>query len=447
MTQIHPLAIVSSGRIWAVQQNGGNESTNTPNYALFRLRNLKGPIDEVALCNAILTPQDAREDFTFEVSDYDGTSATVRIVFNNTTHHNLVQRLSIYSEIRNLSENGFYDWFAIDSATIQCMNPRPATESITLQDQPIQIETVDRVIDQISGGEYQCLPSIFPGTTLTSSEDGRTSILWGESFTNIATTIKMVNLMIFTRAKDFTETEKDRFIVFIVRILNVMKSIPILGKTIVTIEESTGGRLGHDFFKDYYEGLDHHLVKLEEALGETIISLSEGQYDNLNEHFRKMGEVLSRICPFVENGSQELNNLAEYVKKLQEKKDITDKIVKGALTGAAISLTAGLTTLFMRKLLVTWAFSCAGCAGVGGAAAYLLSNHYKNTISRYDDTHKNLKSMENLLKRMSESNNTYLNLDEGKYPGRAEILIECLKEFQEEIRKLRPSTILDTHTL
>ncbi|CAG8576017.1 2736_t:CDS:2, partial [Acaulospora colombiana] len=270
MTQIHPLAIISNGGIWTVQQNNRTESTTTPKYALFRLRNLRGPIDEVALCNAILTSQDAREDFTFEVSDYDGTAATVRVVFNNTTHENLVQRLSIYSEIRNLSENGFYDWLPLDSATIQCMNPRPMIESTpSYEDQSIQIETVDRAIDQISSEDYNgniCFTSIFPGTTLTSSEDGQTSILWGESFRNIATTIKML------------------------------------------------------------------LVELEEAIGKTIISLSAGQYGNLNEHFRDMGEVLSRIRPFVERGKRELDELVEYVKKLQEKKDLADKIFRGAVT-------------------------------------------------------------------------------------------------------------------
>ncbi|CAG8731649.1 1191_t:CDS:2, partial [Dentiscutata heterogama] len=74
MTQLHPLAIVNNNRIYALRQNVSSTSPNP--FAEFRIQNLKGPIDEVTLNDAILTPWDARENFSFRVSDYDGMSAT-----------------------------------------------------------------------------------------------------------------------------------------------------------------------------------------------------------------------------------------------------------------------------------------------------------------------------------------------------------------------------------
>ncbi|CAG8517904.1 9814_t:CDS:10 [Diversispora eburnea] len=415
--------------IWAVHQNNQVESTTSPKCALFRLRNLKGPIDEVALSHAILLPHDIRENFDFEVSEYDGTAATVRISFKDTTHEHLVQRLSIFPGISNLSVNGFYDWLPLDSTTIQCMHPH---------DGPIPIEAVDRMLDQIDHGEEfnarSCLPLIFPGTTLTSNEDDGTSIVWGEdSIRNLSTTINTVNFLIFASAKKFVHKGRDSFLVLVVRILNTLKSIPILGKTIMNIEESIGGKIGGNFFKEYYQNLDQLLIELEQALGEIIISLTE-------DHFRQIKDVISRILLIVKASNKELDALTEYVSKMKNRKEYTDIVFKGAIAGVAVS--AGIMSTFVlnptniakRFLFSRTAalLSTLGFASISGAA-YLLSNHYKKNIARYEQAQNNLERLEKLLTRMENSNDYYFYLNDNQYPGKAEILIDLLNEFKDEI--------------
>ncbi|CAG8825473.1 16205_t:CDS:2, partial [Dentiscutata erythropus] len=117
---------------------------------------------------------------------------------------------------------------------------------------------------------------------------------------------------------------RDSFLVLVVRILNTLKSIPILGKTIMNIEESIGGKIGGNFFKEYYQNLDQLLIELEQALGEIIISLTE-------DHFRQIKDVISRILLIVKASNKELDALTEYVSKMKNRKEYTDIVFKGAI--------------------------------------------------------------------------------------------------------------------
>ncbi|CAG8815572.1 21509_t:CDS:1, partial [Dentiscutata erythropus] len=73
-----------------------------------------------------------------------------------------------------------------------------------------------------------------------------------------------------------------------------------------------------------------------------------------------------------------------------------------------------------------------GFASISGAA-YLLSNHYKKNIARYEQAQNNLERLEKLLTRMENSNDYYFYLNDNQYPGKAEILIDLLNEFKDEI--------------
>ncbi|CAG8651625.1 13680_t:CDS:2 [Gigaspora margarita] len=422
MTQLYPLAIVNNNRIYALRQNVSSTSPNP--FAEFRIQNLKGPIDEVTLNDAILTPCDAREHFSFRVSDYDGMSATVRISYNYINHEDLVKRLSSYSGINKLSTNGFSDWIPLDSCTVNILHPHSShSEKISsgTDDLPLEIEKVDRAIDNMAGAKCgirtntnTCLVSLFPGSIVTSSNDGNFHIIWSNSIKNISAAIQLFNFVIIGRTNRFFEKTKDRFLLLSVHILNAIRSIPVLHKTIMIIKRFFESHLIDEELKDLFKNIDDLLIKLGQTIESIINTLEENRYDQLNEDA---------------NALQERTNILTYV-------------MRGAILGAVffggMTFSAGVRGITRHQFIRRLAGGIVGCVACGSVYgfSYLLSSQYKEDIDKYKKAKENFKKMDELFSNMNETNVHYLHLDDQLYPGKAEIFADVFKKFQTEVQNM-----------
>ncbi|CAG8748414.1 6882_t:CDS:2, partial [Dentiscutata erythropus] len=450
MTQLHPLAIVNNNRIYALRQNVSSTSPNP--FAEFRIQNLKGPIDEVTLNDAILTPWDARENFRFRVSDYDGMSATVRISYNYTNHEDLIKRLSSYSGINKLSTNGFSDWIPLDSCTVSILHPFSSHSEKFSSDNgelPLEIEKVDMAIDNMAGdkckdriNQNKCLASLFPGSTVTSSQDGNFHIIWSNSIKNISAVIQLFNFVIIGRTNRFFEKTKDRFLLYSVHILNAIRSIPVLHKTIMIIKHFFESHLIDDQLKDLFKNIDDLLVKLEQTIGNIINTLGENRYDQLNGHFAKTSEILREICSLIEKGINKLDALAEEANALQERTNILTYVMRGAILGAVffsgMTFSAGVPGITRQQFIRRLAGGIVGfvtCSSVY-EYSYLLSSQYREDIDMYKRAKEDLKKMDELFSNMNDTNVHYLHLDDQLYPGKAEIFANVFKKFQNEVQNV-----------
>ncbi|CAG8496114.1 25667_t:CDS:2 [Gigaspora rosea] len=434
MTQLYPLAIVNNNRIYALRQNVSSTSPNP--FAEFRIQNLKGPIDEVTLNDAILTPCDAREHFSFRVSDYDGMSATVRISYNYFNHEDLVKRLSSYSGINKLSTNGFSDWIPLDSCTVNILHPHSSHSekfSTGIDDLPLEIEKVDRAIDNMAGAKCgirtnsnTCLVSLFPGSIVTSSNDGNFHIIWSNSIRNISAAIQLFNFVIIGRTNRFFEKAKDRFLLLSVHMLNAIRSIPVLHKTIMIIKRFFESHLIDEELKELFKNVDDLLVKLGQAIESIINTLEENRYDLLNG---------------ITFGINQLDALAEEANALQERTNILTYVMRGAILGVVffggMTFSAGVRGITRQQFIRRLAGGIVGCVAYGSVYgfSYLLSNQYKEDIDKYKKAKEDLKKMDELFSNMNETNVHYLHLDDQLYPGKAEIFADVFKKFQTEVQK------------
>ncbi|KAF0482335.1 hypothetical protein F8M41_023458 [Gigaspora margarita] len=118
-----PIALLHNNEFLFVEENINFLEEGSRNFSSFKVFNLKGPIDGITL-STLVVPQAIKQYYSFEVSEYHGSSAKVKIYFSNKPHSDVVNLLrNAITNLYYISENGLMDWVPTDSITFNIIYP------------------------------------------------------------------------------------------------------------------------------------------------------------------------------------------------------------------------------------------------------------------------------------------------------------------------------------
>ncbi|CAJ0637798.1 6605_t:CDS:2 [Entrophospora sp. SA101] len=129
MHYLQPISLIRDNTLICIEENSLFSDPNAEKFSLFQLFNLKAPIDETSLSRSII-PVGLRHLYSFEVNEYNGKTAKVKISFRNQVHtdfHNLLRLAG--TNLFYLTENGLNDWVPIDNITFQLFHPNTINPS------------------------------------------------------------------------------------------------------------------------------------------------------------------------------------------------------------------------------------------------------------------------------------------------------------------------------
>ncbi|CAG8554429.1 6047_t:CDS:10, partial [Cetraspora pellucida] len=118
-----PIALLHNNEFLFVEENTNLLEEDSRNFSSFKVFNLKEPIDSIIL-SALIVPQSIKQYYSIEVSEYNGSSAKVKIHFSNKTHSDVINLLrEATTNLYYISANGLMDWVPTDSITLNIIYP------------------------------------------------------------------------------------------------------------------------------------------------------------------------------------------------------------------------------------------------------------------------------------------------------------------------------------
>ncbi|CAG8471020.1 128_t:CDS:2 [Cetraspora pellucida] len=136
-----PIALLHNNEFLFVEENTNLLEEDSRNFSSFKVFNLKEPVDSIIL-SALIVPQSIKQYYSIEVSEYNGSSAKVKIHFSNKTHSDVINLLrEATTNLYYISENGLMDWVPTDSITLNIIYPNACSTSNQSGDDDIVEDT------------------------------------------------------------------------------------------------------------------------------------------------------------------------------------------------------------------------------------------------------------------------------------------------------------------
>ncbi|CAG8475846.1 7010_t:CDS:10, partial [Funneliformis caledonium] len=461
-SQSQPITLICNNEFLYIEENF---ETRTTNFSLFHVFNLKGPINGISL-SGIVIPTSLDKFYEFEVSEYDGTSFKVKILFVNQTHLDFVNLLRVAAEdLYFVSENGFSDWVPIDSITLRLIYPNANSVNLigNLTEEQ-QIDEHNLIEESISPdyGDVEWLSrklkemallfqsksdmpadvleglfsSMFPRRVTTmniiegvgiliSAMDHRLKYrLIRNIFKKLASLIKNNNLKSMLLENRFVP---DFHFNIILNLWTLIESFKVINKTCEVLRDSDEKfknilAVESSNFKTYLEHVDILILNI-------LTILANEQYDLLQSRLSIFIKAIEDLMKLIELISVKCN---EHLKEIESEEQVAKRKALLHLGIAAVEVIYGFSMYRSRSTvqrITEGAIFVANGFAFGKSFAAKQQfveaiNQQSNTLRRLHELHATFTQMSNQGKRL------VLDLSGEEMSYQRETLIEEFVEFR-----------------
>ncbi|CAG8553448.1 5757_t:CDS:2 [Ambispora gerdemannii] len=323
--------IFYGGKLHFVERNSAHENKESRNYALFRVYNLKCSLAKlrqeiisiVGLSTKIeFTHSSAYAKSSMQSLGDENTNTSkcdvvkIRILFRNSTHQTVINRLYSSLAIRELTENGFNDWIPLDITSYHIIEPTWRLIVVSTDNWPPHSDVVKQTlltsgIDDIirKQNTYQGLAELFHGQVYKVERDNNHGsgnaadpliVVETRTFNSNPVFVEVYN-WIFEYGMLNEENLDTCFISLLVSSLNVYTSLFCLNDVYENLSTHGWGSFGNTIFKGESPNvtLIKRIINLEQVL-------TEIQLDSFKNHTYKLHDAIDRLTSLFEKDAKDL---------------------------------------------------------------------------------------------------------------------------------------------